>query len=49
METSSLFDIATVIVGVPVIGLSLLTVVKIANAMGLTSVFGTKTTGQVAT
>lgn len=45
---NTIIEITTLILGAPVVGLSLLVVVKIANAMGLTSVFGTKTTGQVA-
>jgi hypothetical protein len=40
--------IASLIIGGPLIGLSLLATVRIANAMGLSSIFGTKTSGKVA-
>jgi hypothetical protein len=37
-----------IVTGVPLVGLSLLTLVRIANSMGLSSIFGTKTSGEVA-
>jgi hypothetical protein len=44
-----LFYIIGFILGAPLIGLSLLSLVRIANGMGLSSIFGTKTSAKVAT
>lgn len=41
--------ILAVVLGTPLAGLSLLTMVRIANGMGLSSIFGTKSSTKVAT
>lgn len=43
-----LYTIA-IILGAPLVGLSLLSLVRIANGMGLSSIFGTKASKDVAT
>lgn len=39
----------TIILGAPLVGLSLLALVRIANGMGLSSIFGTKSSTKIAT
>lgn len=41
--------ILAIVLGTPLAGLSLLTMVRIANGMGLSSIFGTKSSAKVAT